>query len=90
MKAALQRFLTFRAENVVVEVYWALGLIYVALLVICLLSIGSGALTPQQRTMWRGCVLFLPIVGMGSYCIFSLLRADYSFLRSVGLVRNKS
>jgi hypothetical protein len=82
MRTVLQRFLTFNAENVVPEIYWALGLVYVILLAVAISSLVKSQIS--GKLAWLLLLLFVPIFGMYIYTLWALARADYSFLARFG------
>ena len=90
MKATIKRFLSFDARNVAPEIYLVLGLVYLTMLVLTVASIRGRFASPADRNRWTAIVVFLPIVGMALYCFYCLRRADYEFLRSIGLFKNTS
>ncbi len=82
MRTVIQRFLSFNAENVASEVYWAMGLIYLILLAA---AIGSLAKSENRAKMaWLLALICLPMAGLYLYTLWTLLRADYSFLSRFG------
>ncbi|WP_395747314.1 PLD nuclease N-terminal domain-containing protein [Prosthecobacter sp.] len=89
MRYALTKFLTFSPENVSVEIYWALGFIYLALVVTTLLSVFSLRSRPLSKAAWCIIILALPVAGMALHCLRCLLTADYQFLKQYGLCSAK-
>lgn len=87
LQAILKRFLTFDARNVSTEIYLVLIGAYLGMLVFTISSIHGRFSSPAAARTWMIAVVFLPIVGMAAYCISCLRAADYSFLKSLGILR---
>ena len=87
MKAAIQRFITLDARNIIPEVYIGLLCIYAALLITTLNSIRTQSISRGRKFIWALFILVVPIGGMAIYAISCLLTADHSFLRSIGVIR---
>ena len=73
------------------EVQTSIGLVYGALLVVWLIILIAGICSIVTRPMgiagklvWILLVVGLPLVGMVFYCLYSLFKADYSFLQQLG------
>lgn len=82
MRTVIQRFLSFNAENVASEVYWAMGLIYLILLAAAISSLAQSE--NRAKLAWFLTLVCLPVVGMYFYTLWTLFRADYSFLSRFG------
>ncbi|HCN29347.1 MAG TPA: hypothetical protein DIT64_11465 [Verrucomicrobiales bacterium] len=88
MRTVIQRFFSFTAENVVPEIYAALGLVYLILLFVTLASVSKTQ--TNGKLAWFMIVLLLPMLGMYFYAFWSLIKADYSFLTRLGFARSRS
>lgn len=82
MRTVLQRFLSFDAENVAAEVYWALGVVYLILLASAIVSLFQSQ--NRAKLPWLVALVFMPLIGLYFYTFMALLRADYSFLTRFG------
>ena len=83
MRTVIQRFLSFQAENVAPEIYWALGFVYCLLVAVCLASVSRSGI--GGKLAWAMLILFIPFLGMYAYTVYTLARADYAFLKRFGL-----
>ena len=83
MRTVIQRFLSFQAENVAPEIYWALGLVYFLLLAVSLASVVRSGF--RGKLAWALLISFIPFLGMYTYALYALARADYAFLKRFGL-----
>jgi cytochrome c oxidase subunit IV len=83
MRTVLQRFLSFNAENVASDIYWALGVVYLILLASAIASLFQSE--HRAKLAWLVALVFLPLVGLYFYAFMALLRADYSFLTRFGI-----
>jgi hypothetical protein len=92
MSDVLTRFFALEALNVIPEVYVALAGIWLWILIVNFFSIAGQQIPPWAKLIWVLVVTLLPILGVFLYCLFCLLRADYSYLHQLGLFmpnRNK-
>lgn len=85
MRVVINRFLTLSAQNVSEEVLWALGLVYLILVLVTLGSILCLKVNAAAKVAWAVLVVGLPVVGMALYCLRCLAVADYSFLGQFGI-----
>ena len=70
-------WLRLDAQNLITEVWWAMAILWVALIVLGLLSVRSQNLTAGSKLMWVAAIICLPLIGLFVYCIFCLTRVDY-------------
>jgi hypothetical protein len=87
---ALTKLLTLSPENVSMEVYWALGSIYIMLWIAAILSVVSKRKTLTHRLAWILLVTFVPVLGIALHCLSCLVTADYQFLKQFGLGTSKA
>jgi len=87
VKTAIIQFLSFKPRNVTSEIYIAMAIIYGAMIAATLHSILQTDAPPRSKAFWAAVVIILPIVGMAAYCLASLLKADCSFLQTIGLLK---
>lgn len=89
MRVVILRLLTFKAENVVPEIYWGLGAIYVLSLLVCYSSILKSQKSSFACVAWILLVTCLPVIGILLYSFWSLISADYTSLRQLGVLNFK-
>ena len=85
MRVVINRFLTLSAQNVTEEVLWALGLVYLILVLVTLGSVMFQKSNTAVKMAWALLVIGLPVLGMALYSVWCLLKADYSFLGQFGI-----
>lgn len=85
MSDVLTRFFALDALNVIPEVYVALAAIWLWILIVNFISISSQEIPSWAKVLWVLIVSGLPVAGVFFYCLFCLLRADYSYLHQLGL-----
>ena len=85
MLEVILNLLKLRALSTSAEVYVGLFAVWLLMLAAGAGSVLSRPWSPVFKIMWLLVLLFLPVVGMGVYCLFSFLVADYSFLKVFGL-----
>lgn len=90
MVQVLINFLSLNALNTPPEVYAALGVIWLILLVAGMASVFSRACSGWLKLLWLLLIVGAPVVGLLVYCVFCLVTADYSFLKLFGLQRQKA
>jgi len=90
MLQVIINLLTLRALSTSAEAY-------VGVLAVWLLMLGAGFSSVFSRNwpvwlklLWVLLLVGVPIVGMFFYCLLSLILADYSFLKLLGLNRKSS
>lgn len=81
MLTSLIKFFTFAPDNVSAEVYWALGVIYLFLIIASILSIKKNVPNLATKLAWTLLVIVVPVIGIAVYCIRCLALADFSFLK---------
>ena len=84
MRTTLVHFLTFRAQNVSPEVYWALAVIYALMVVATVASILSEKNGAIRKFLWLLVILLLPLAGMLLYTMRCMVIADFGFLKQLG------
>ena len=80
MIRTISNWLRLDAQNLIAEVWWAMLIIWVALLLIALVDIATHTFSLTSKLGWICAVIFLPLVGLFAYCLYSLARADYHML----------
>jgi len=85
MRGVITRFFNFQALNTIPEVYVYALVILAVLVIITWFSIFSQNFGLGAKTFWLMVVTYLPIFGIVIYCVFCLIRADYSYLRRFGI-----
>lgn len=81
MLTSLIKFFTFAPDNVSKEVYWALGVIYLFLIIATMLSIQKNIRNLATKLAWMLLITVVPVIGIAVYCIRCLALADFSFLK---------
>ena len=89
MKDVVIRFLTLNAQNVIDYVYFALVAVWIVMVMVTLFSIRSQDIGAAAKASWTLMTVFLPIFGIGLYCLRCLWRADYPLLEQLGFTRSK-
>jgi Flp pilus assembly pilin Flp len=80
MIQTITNWLRLDAQNYITEVWYAVLILWVALVIIGILSVVSNTLTNQSKTMWIALILCVPLAGLFAYCIFCLTRVEYHLL----------
>lgn len=88
MKTVIHRFLTLDAKNIIPEVYFGLGCIYLVLVIATISSVRSQDIYMSRKILWVSFILLIPIAGMATYSLSCIFTADHNFLRSIGLFRS--
>ena len=70
-------WLRLDAQNFITEVWWAMLILWIALVVLGILSVRSQNLTGGTKSLWVEAILGLPLLGLFAYCAFCLTRVDY-------------
>ena len=73
-------WLRLDAQNLIAEVWWAMLIIWCALVLIAVFDIATHTFTATTKLGWICAVVFLPLVGLFAYCLYSLAKADYHML----------
>lgn len=84
MSAVLIRLLTLKAENVIPELVWVLGVIYVCALIVTITSVMVTYRSGKARLMWTLFLVLVPFVGVVAHCLHCLTLADVSSLKQFG------
>lgn len=90
MQTIITNFLHASALNVEAAVIWALLFVYVALIATTIASIWCSKTGRAFKWIWTALVILCPCLGVILYCIFCLMRADYSVLEQMGFSKKKS
>ena len=80
MIRTLFNWLTLDAQNFITEVWLAALILWIALVVMGLLSVKTNTLTREAKLGWAAAIILLPLAGLFAYCIFCLTRVDYHML----------
>lgn len=96
MSEVVTRFLSFDVVTTHPLVYWALGGVWLFLVLASFLSLANLPLSLSGRVLWGTVIVFVPLVGLLLYSFLCLFRNDWSFLRplipqkmAVGKTRSK-
>jgi hypothetical protein len=81
MITVILRFLALNAVNTHPASYWALGFVWLILLVATFSSIRSLRIPIKAKISWVLFVLLVPVLGLFCYALRCLLQGDWSFLR---------
>lgn len=90
MRSVITKFLTFKAENVIPEIYIAVALVYLGMLFACMLSVQKTQKSTWSKLVWIAVCTFIPVVGMFIYSARCMLSADFKFLKEFGLFSAKN
>ena len=77
MRALFVRWLNLDAQNFIPEVWAAVGVLWVLLVVFAIMSIRSQSMTARSKILWGLFVIAVPFVGLFIYCVYCLARVDY-------------
>ena len=77
MLQTLVNWLKFDIQNLIVEVWWCVAALWLALVVISLIDLAGSSLKSWEKALWMALVVLLPFVGLAFYCIACMIRADY-------------
>lgn len=80
MRSIIYNLLNLSAQNISVEVIWALGVVYVVVLLVSLASIWSLSISFFRRLAWSLLSIGMPVLGISLYCMRCIAMADYSSL----------
>lgn len=86
----LKRWLTFDAQNIIPEVWQALAVLWVALLIFSFTSVATLEISAAGKFFWLLIIICLPLLGLFLYCIRCLVRADYHQLEFLFFRRRNS
>lgn len=73
-------WLRLDAQNFIAEVWYAALLLWLALVALGILSVGTHNLTRGMKIAWTAVIVLLPLFGLFAYCVFCLTRVDYHML----------
>lgn len=91
MRTIFENFCRLNALNVEPAILFAMGAIYVILLITTIGGIYTKNKWTKHRLLWMVIVIVFPFAGIAVYCLFSLLYADYSAMKQFGFgMKNKS
>lgn len=77
------RFFTFDVISEHPMVYWGLGVAWLFLLIAAFSSLRIQSLTTGKKFLWFAFILLLPVVGLACYCVYCLIRGNWSFLKTL-------
>ena len=80
MIRTILNWLKLDAQNLIVEVWWALLLLWVVLIVVAIFDVSTNTITGTTKFVWISAIVLLPMIGLFAYCVFCLTRADYHML----------
>lgn len=86
MRDTITNFLKMDVQTSIGLVYWGLALVWLIVLIAGISSIVTRPIGVAAKVVWILLVTGVPLVGMTFYCIYSLFRADYSFLSQFGFL----
>jgi len=71
------KWLRLDAQNYIPAVWYAVAVIWLALVVMSIFSVRSQTITAQSKTIWTSLIILLPMGGLFAYCLYCLTRIDY-------------
>lgn len=80
MIRTFSNWLRLDAQNFIAEVWYAALILWIALVILGILSVGTHTLTKKSKIIWIAVIVALPLVGLFAYCIFCLTRVEYHML----------
>ncbi len=78
------------AQNLIVEVWWVSLILWILLLLAGISDIATNTLTKSSKAAWMATIVLVPMIGLFTYCIFCLTRADYHWLEFLLMKRKGS
>lgn len=85
MRDTITNFLKMDVQTSIGLVYAGLAVVWLIVLFAAICSIVTRPMGTVAKVAWIVLVVGLPLVGMTLYCLYSLVRADYTFLQQFGL-----
>ncbi len=73
-------WLRLDAQNLITEVWWAVLILWIALVTLGILSVRTQSLTFGAKLVWIAAIVALPLLGLFAYCTFCLTRVDYHMI----------
>lgn len=80
MREALRNLFEMNPQNLILEVYVGLALIWIMVLVAGLWSILTSRTSGWIKAFWALVIIALPLVGVLAYAFFSALQLDFRLL----------
>ena len=80
MIRTILNWLKLDAQNLIAEVWWAMLILWVALVLVAVFDVSTNTITGTTKFVWVSAIVLLPLVGLFAYCAFCLTRADYHML----------
>jgi len=90
MRGVITRFLQLDVMNYHPAVPWGLLIIWAILLVAAFSSLRQTDLSFGARLAWFLLILLVPVGGLAIYALWSLLRADWTFLKPLFQSRSEA
>lgn len=91
MRTIFENFYRLNALNVEPAILFAMGAIYLILLLATIGGICRKNRWTKHRLLWMVTVIVFPFAGIAVYCLVSLFYADYSVMKQFGFgIKNKS
>ena len=89
MRDTITNFLTMDVQTSIGLVYVSLVVVWLIILIAGISSIVTRPMGTAGKLVWILLIVGLPLVGMAVYCLYSLFKADYSFLQQFGVFPGK-
>jgi hypothetical protein len=80
MREAMRNLMEMNPQNLILEVYIGLGLIWAMLLIAGLWSIITSRSPIILKILWSLVIIGLPMVGMLAYALYCVLQLDFRLL----------
>ncbi|MFT5107443.1 MAG: hypothetical protein ACI8XO_003133 [Verrucomicrobiales bacterium] len=77
MIRTITNWLRLDAQNFIAEVWWSMLALWIALVILAILSVRTQNLTRGSKSAWIAAIIGLPLIGLFTYCAFCLTRVDY-------------
>ena len=90
MRAVITRFLDLEVMNYHPAVPWGLLLIWAILLLAAFSSLRQSEMGLGAKIAWLLFIFFLPVIGLAFYAIWSLISADWGFIKPLLQSRSQS
>ena len=89
MRDTITNFLKMDVQTSIGLVYAGLAVVWLIILIAGISSIVTRPMGVVGKVAWILLIVAVPLVGMAVYCLYSLFRADYTFLQQLGFFPGK-
>ena len=80
MREILFKWIKLDAQTIIPEVWYVVGVLWLCVVIIGLISIKSQAMASSVKLRWSALIVLVPFIGMLAYCVYCLTKVDYHML----------